>query len=95
MRVDDIRQLTRAQPFVPSRVHITTGESYDIKHPDMIVTTLGSICVAAPDAEHPLSDGTGSFRIHSLYRVHTIEVLKPPPQKPGSNGTPVKPNVES
>jgi hypothetical protein len=88
MRLEDIRQLTRAQPFVPFRVHITTGQSYDITHPDMLVSTLGSICVAIPDPSHPLADGTGSFRIHSLYHVHTIEVLNPTPPKPGSNGPP-------
>jgi hypothetical protein len=90
MRLDDIRQLTRAQPFVPFRVHIASGESYDITHPDMLVSTLGSICVAAPDQDHPLSDGTGSFRIHSLYHVHTIELLMPPPPRAGTNG--VHPN---
>ena len=95
MRLEDIRQLTRAQPFVPFRVHITSGESYDITHPDMLVSTLGSICVAAPDPQHPLSDGTGSFRIHSLYHVHTIELLKTPPSKPGSNGPASNPATES
>ncbi len=86
MRLEDIRNLTRAQPFQPFRIHITTGGSYDIDHPDMILVTLGNVTVAAPDPEHPLSDGTGSFRLHSLCHVHTIELLTPPASKPGANG---------
>ena len=95
MRRDDILQLTRAVPFVPFRVHITSGESYEIKHPDMIVTSLGSICVSVPDPAHPTNDGGGSLRMHSLYHVQTIEVLPPAPPNSGANGVHPKPSNES
>lgn len=94
MRLEDIRTLTRAQPFQPFRIHITNGDWCDITHPDMLVSTPGSVCVAVPDPNHPLSDGGGSFRIHSLYHLHTVEMLPPPP-KSGSNGPAPKPATES
>ena len=95
MRRDDILQLTRAVPFVPFRVRITSGESYEINHPDMIVTSLGSICVSVPDPEHPTSDGGGSLRMHSLYHVNTIEMMPPPPTKAVTNGVHPNPSTES
>ena len=46
MRREDIRDLTRAMPFQPFRVFLTTGETFDIQHPDMIMATLGTAHIA-------------------------------------------------
>jgi len=88
MRLDDIRQLTRAQPFKPFRVFLTTGETFDVHHPDMILATLGSVHIATPSPEDPAAD-MGSVRILSLVHIQKIEFLPAGnPQSPGANGAP-------
>jgi hypothetical protein len=34
---EDLQTLARSKPFVPFRVVLTTGEKYDIRHPDLIM----------------------------------------------------------
>jgi len=38
MRPEAIHGFTRRQPFVPFRLITTEGRSYDIHHPDQIIT---------------------------------------------------------
>ncbi len=85
MRREDILQLTRTQPFVPFRIFTTLGESFDIKHPDMILATPGTVHVITPHPQKP-SDEDGWVRILSLYHLHHIEFLPSPPAKTGMNG---------
>lgn len=92
MRLDDIRQLTRAQPFVPFRIFLSNGETFDIRHPDLIVATLGSVHIAAPSPESTVDD-PGSVRIVSLYHLLKIEYLPPTIPKPGSNGVSPHPGI--
>lgn len=87
MRLEDIRQLTRATPFQPFRVFLTNGEQYDVSHPDMIMPTLGAAVISAPAPGVPLDLG-GSFRIVSLVHIVKIEFLAAPPIQPGANGAP-------
>jgi hypothetical protein len=84
MRLEDIRGLTRANPFRSFRVYLTTGETYDVFHPDMILATLGTVHIAAPAPGLSPSDG-GSVRIVSLVHIVKTEYL-PPPSPVGSNG---------
>lgn len=84
MRVDDIRALTRAQPFRPFRVFLTNGETYDVYHPDLILATLGAVHIAAPSPNQPEND-PGSVRIVSLVHIMKIEFI-PPVVAPNSNG---------
>ncbi len=37
MRPEDIRELRDAQPFVPFRIFLTAGKSYDVPHPDFVM----------------------------------------------------------
>ena len=90
MRLEDIRLWTRATPFRPFRVFTTSGETYDIHHPDMMLATLGSIVIAIPAAEQPGNE-MGSARMLSLYHLQEIERLPPLPPKPGANGVAVNP----
>ena len=37
MRPEDIRELKDAQPFVPFRICLTDGKSYDVSHRDFVM----------------------------------------------------------
>ncbi len=90
MRLEDIRQLTRAVPFRPFRIFLTIGEQYDIYHPDMILPTLGAVHISAPATGVPPELG-GNARIVSLVHIAKIEYLAPPAPAPGANGPPAAP----
>jgi hypothetical protein len=87
MRRDDIRDLTRSVPFQPFRVFLTSGETYDIHHPDMIVATLGAAHIAVPSPSGP-PDAAERVKIVSLVHIQKIEFLSAaPPAQPGANGS--------
>jgi hypothetical protein len=37
MRPDDILAWNRATPFVPYRIRLNSGRTFDIRHPEMVV----------------------------------------------------------
>ena len=88
MRREDIRDLTRATPFQPFRVFLTTGETFDIHHPDMIMATLGTAHIAVPSPGGP-PDAAERVKIVSLVHIQKIEFLPAAPSsQPGANGPP-------
>lgn len=54
MTHEELRDLTRRQPFKPFRLHLTTGATHDIRHPDLIMVGRRSAVVGItkePDGE--------------------------------------------
>lgn len=85
MRLEDIRSLTRKQPFEPFRVFLSNGQTFDIFHPDMIVASPGAAYIAVPPpAGAP--DATDRVVIVSLYHIQKIEHLPTPATPAGTNG---------
>lgn len=39
MNAEALRDELRRQPFVPVRLYLTNGKTYDVKHPEMAVLT--------------------------------------------------------
>ena len=39
MRADELRELLDRRPFEPIRLHISSGQTVDIKHPEMAFVT--------------------------------------------------------
>jgi hypothetical protein len=37
MTQEDLQDAARRQPFEPFRVHLTTGATFDVRHPDLIM----------------------------------------------------------
>jgi hypothetical protein len=37
MRAEEFSQLLRVRPFVPLRIHMTDGQTYDVRHPDQVI----------------------------------------------------------
>jgi hypothetical protein len=77
MRREDILSFTRAQPFRPFVVQLTNGERFEIRHPDMIVPTLGMATIGVP-APGSLGDEAERVVHVSLVHITKIEYLPSP-----------------
>jgi hypothetical protein len=72
MTVLNFRDLLKAQPFKPFRLVMSSGETYDVRHPEMAFLTRASVQVGVDIAD----DGVpADFRICSLLHVTAIEPL--------------------
>jgi hypothetical protein len=50
MRAHELRDALRRQPFQPIRVRLSTGQTYDILHPEFAALTATSLFVGSPSA---------------------------------------------
>jgi hypothetical protein len=72
MTVQTIRELLAQRPFRPFRLVMSSGQSYDVRHPEMALLTRTSILVGIDVAE----DGVpAEFKICSLLHATAIEPL--------------------
>jgi hypothetical protein len=76
MTVQTFRELLSQRPFKPFRLVMSSGETYDVRHPEMAWLTRTSILVGIDETE----DGVpAEFRICSLLHVATVEPLTAAP----------------
>lgn len=71
MTVQTFRDLLRQQPFHPFRLVMSSGVTYDVRHPEMAILTRTTILVAI-DVEDGIA---AEFKICSLLHVTAIEPL--------------------
>ena len=84
MSYDDLRELTRHQPFTPFRVMLSTGESFDVWRQDGHLLTKRHLLIGLP-GETGGMDYDKSAMIDLIHIVRTEPLQLPIP--PGSNGT--------
>lgn len=51
MSGESIRELTRAQPFQPFEVHLSSGDVYQVGHPEQVLVTGASVYIWYPDSD--------------------------------------------
>lgn len=58
MRTEDLRNLHRAQPFSPFRIHLADGRSFDVEHPEFLAQTASgrTVIVTLPDDSFEVID---------------------------------------
>lgn len=79
MTVHTFRQLLTQRPFQPFRLVMSSGQSYEVRHPENAYLTRSDILVGVDDTD----DGVpADFRICSLLRVSAIEPLRPSADRP-------------
>lgn len=66
---DDIRARIRQRPFLPVRLVTTTGETYDIYHPDLIMVGRRSLIIGTASPENP-------SEFEQVTRVATLHVTE-------------------
>ena len=49
--VEDLRDLLGRRPFEPFRLRITSGDTYEVRHPDLAVMMKSRLFLALPDSD--------------------------------------------
>lgn len=73
MTVQTFRELLTQHPFKPFRLIMSSGQSYDVRHPEMAMLTKSDILVGIGDTDEGVP---AEFKICSLLHVTAIEPLR-------------------
>jgi hypothetical protein len=83
MRPQELMQLIRHRPFVPLRIHLTDGRTYDIGHPDQIIVLRGRVDIGVePDPKSGVVDRVEYCSLLHIVRVEQLDA----PSMDGGNG---------
>jgi hypothetical protein len=72
MTLDTFREMLRRQPFQPVRLTLSSGQSFEIRHPEMAMLTRTNLLIGTGAAEDGIP---AEFKIVSLLHVTSIEPL--------------------
>jgi hypothetical protein len=78
-----IQARMRGRPFIPVRIITTTGETYDIQHPDLVLTGRRFLMIGMPTADNP----TVAEQVTRVAMEHVTDVRDLPVSAPPSNGS--------
>jgi hypothetical protein len=82
MRAEEFSQLLRTRPFVPLRIHLTDGKTYEIYHPDLVLVLHQ--CLDIGVGADPATGVVDAVDHCSLLHVVRVEEL-PTPSQPASS----------
>ena len=72
MTLQDFKELLQAQPFEPFRIVMSSGESYEVRHPEMAKLLRTKILVFIDPDRQGIAD---QFRMCSLLHVTVVEPI--------------------
>ena len=84
MTVQTFRELLSQRPFRPFRLVMSSGQTYEVRHPEMAMLTRTDILVGVDETEEGVP---AEFRICSLPHVTAIEPLSPTTTGPRQSET--------
>jgi hypothetical protein len=76
MRIEEIEQRIEARPFVPFRVIVSDGRSYEVLRPDMILLSQHYITIGVRQLRSSLV--FADTVIISPLHITTLEMMSPP-----------------
>jgi hypothetical protein len=74
MSGEELMQLLRRRPFVPLRLHMTDGQTYDIRHPDNVLVLRSRVDIGV--GADPATGVVAGVEYCSLLHVVRIEELQ-------------------
>jgi hypothetical protein len=72
MTVQTFRQMLDRRPFQPVKIVLSSGQAYEIRHPEMAMLTRTSLLVGTDVADDGIP---AEFKILSLLHVTAIEPI--------------------
>jgi len=83
MRAQELTELLRKRPFVPLRIHMTDGQTYDIRHPEMVIVLRQRVDIGVP---YDLAAGIAE-RVEYCSLLHIVRVEELSPATPADGAT--------
>lgn len=84
MRPKELQDVLHVQPFVPFRIHLSNGKTYDVRHPELAVVGHSTMFLGMP-ATNSTEVIYDRFAIITLLHINCIEPL-PPVTATSANG---------
>ena len=72
MTVQSFRELLSHRPFRPFRLVMSSGQSYEVRHPEMAMLTRSDLLVGVGESQEGVPS---EFRICALLHVATVEPI--------------------
>jgi len=74
----ELAQALSRRPFVPFRLHVTDGTTYDIRHPELLMVSPGSAIVGLPSATYalPLIERYEIVDLLHVVRLEPLDISK-------------------
>ncbi len=73
MRPEELRELLNAQPFIPLRIYMTDGKTFDINHPDFVLVLRSRIDIGVPqNSENGILDRVEHCSLLHIVRVEEL-----------------------
>jgi len=74
MRPEDIRKLLNKRPFAPSRIHMTDGQAFEIRHPDNVLVLRTRVVVGVPaDTSTGIPDRAEHCALLHVVRIEELQ----------------------
>ena len=80
MRPEELRALLRRTPFVPIRIFLSDGQTYDVKHPEMALLTRSTVEIGVEHIEgNGIADDVVYCSLVHILRVENLDGQTGPP----------------
>ena len=79
LTADDIRARAREHPFTPFRISTSSGETFDVTHPELIMVGRRDVVIGIPKPDMPtLHDQTAKVGILHITSLLDLPMPTPP-----------------
>ncbi len=82
MRPDELRQILDRRPFEPIRLHISSGQTVDIKQPEMAIVTRSLVLVGVRESdERGVADYAAHYNLLHIVKIEPLNGAQPQPPR--------------
>jgi hypothetical protein len=78
MRAEELKELLNVRPFVPLRIHMTDGRTFDIHHPDNIIVLRGRVDIGVGTDPSGVVDRVEHCSLLHIVRVEELPATPQP-----------------
>ena len=84
MSHEDLQEAVRRKPFVPIRLLVSTGITFDIRHPDQVAVERRAVLIGVTQEQN----GIPIHRSLKIDLLHIVAIELLPTVESGTNGHP-------